>query len=166
MEWKENTKDFDRMLKNLQTLISREIKVGFFDTKYDDNNENLYVAQVAQWQEEGHKEGTNFAPPRPFFRQGFHNGVMSPAYKKPLGNLLSSVMSGVVSPTAAYKNLGEGLKFELEAAIDNGEAYAPNSPQWQEHKQKVYGTTSPLVYTGLMKDSVKYKITRKGSEDE
>lgn len=166
MEWKENTKDFDRVLKNLQTLISREIKIGFFDTTYDDNNENLYVAQVAQWQEEGHKEGVNFAPPRPFFRQGFHNGIMAPAYKAPLGKLLANVASGHLTPTAALKSLGDGLKFELEASIDNGEAYAPNSPAWQDHKQKIYGITSPLTYTGLMKESVKYKITRKGSGDE
>lgn len=166
MEWKDDTKAFDRLISNLTKLSTKEIKVGFFDTTYDDNNENLYVAQVAQWQEEGHKNGTNFAPPRPFFRQGFHNGVMSGKYREPLGKLIASVGDGLVTPQAACKKLGEGLKFELESSIENGQIYPPNSSAWQEHKQKIYGITTPLTYTGFMKDSVKYKITNKGSGDE
>ena len=162
MQWIDKDKGLTRLIENMLKLSTKEVKVGFFDTKYDDNNENLYVAQVAQWQEEGHKNGAIFAPPRPFFRQGFHNGVMT-HYKVPLGKLLASVGNGTTSPHAACKKLGEGLKFELEAAIENGNAYPANSPSWREHKQNTYGITTPLTYTGLMGDSVKYKITNVGS---
>lgn len=164
MEWKEDTRGLDRVLKNLENLISKEVKVGFFDTRYDDNNDNLYVAQVAQWMDEG--VPANNIPPRPFFRQTFNNVVMGSHYKVPFKNLMVKVADGIVSPTVACKNLGEGLKVELEHILDNGSAFAPNQAAWEDFKRRTTGATDPLTYTSFMKESVQFKITRKGSEDK
>ncbi len=159
MDWKEDTRAFDKIIKNITNLSQKEVQVGFFDTRYDQNNENLYVAQVAQWMDEG--VPANHIPARPFFRNNFDAKVKGQSYKAPFIKMISNVASGVVSPHAACKNLGEGLKVELESIIDNGSAFAPNSPEWQAHKQKMFGGGEPLTYTGLMKESVQYKITKR-----
>jgi hypothetical protein len=165
MKWVENTKELDKLVSRMEKLSSKSVLVGFFDTNYDDSNEGISVAQVAQWQEEGVKNGADFAPPRPFFRGTFLTKVKSPIYRKAFRNLLNTVSTGAKSAHAACKNLGEGLSLELKAAIDDGSQYAPNSDAWAAHKQKVYGITAPLTYTGFMQDSVKYKIVNSNGKE-
>lgn len=163
MNWEEDTKTFDKMLSSISNLTSKEVNVGFFDDKYGDENENLYVAQVAQWQEEGHKDGQTFAPARPFFRVAFREEVNSVKYEKAFDKMLDNVFNGKESPHSGCKRLGEGLTLELQQIIEHGEIFAPNSERWANTKRMYYGTfLAPLVFTGKMRDSVKFKITTKG----
>lgn len=156
MQWKEDTKAFDRMLKNLTALSEKEVKVGFFDKNYGAENDSLPVAQVAQWQEEGTPNGI---PSRPMFRVYLHNKVTS-SYKAPLGLLFKRVSEGKATPQKVCKELGESLELDLKAIIDEG-VPPPNSLDWSRQK----GGLSPLTHTGHMQDSVSYKITTKGRED-
>lgn len=166
MEWKEDTRVFDRMFSKIENLSSKEIKVGFFDDRYDDENDNLYVAQVAQWQEEGHKNGDSFAPPRPFFRNVFYSEVKSRKYEVPTEKLIKDVWEEKITPNAACKKLGSGLEFTLKSIIENGDMFKPNSPEWTEEKRKYYGVyLAPLNFTGKMQESVKFKITNKGGKE-
>ena len=153
--WRDDEREFDKLIKRVQKLEKKQVDVGFFDTKYGEDNNNLYVAQVAQWQEEG-------APniyPRPFIRTGLHSAVTSPAYKKAFDKALDSVASNRESASSVCARLGKGLQLELSQAIEDGQRYYPNSDDWAAFKQATTGASSPLVFTGKMRDSVKYKIT-------
>jgi hypothetical protein len=153
--WKDNEKEFDKLLKRMQTLEKKKVDVGFFDTKYGEENNNLYVAQVAQWQE----EGTPNIPPRPFIRTGLHSEVVSPKYKHAFSKAMDNVASGTETSANVCERLGAGLQMELSGVIDNGDKFVANKPDWAAFKQAVTGASSPLVFTGKMRDSVKYKIT-------
>jgi hypothetical protein len=156
MEWIENTKAFDRLLKNLNTLETKEVKVGFFDKYYGPDNDNLPVAQVAQWQEEGTPNGI---PARPMFRVHLHNKIMT-SYKAPIGRSIKDIAEGRSTITKVLKLLGEGLELDLKGIISEG-VPPPNSPAWSAKK----GGLPPLTFTGHMQDSVSYKITTKGKDD-
>lgn len=163
MQWKEDTKGLDRILDNLAKLSAKEVQVGFFDKKYGDDNNNLYVAQVAQWNEEGHMTGGGgYSPPRPFFRSHLFSSVKSSRYTTPLGKMIYKVMEKEQTVNSSLKKFGEGLALELAQIIDEGD-FAPNAPEWSAHKLKVTGSSTPLTYTGVMKDSVEYRIVNKNS---
>ena len=153
------------MLSNLEELPKYEVRVGFFDTMYGDDNDNHYVAQVAQWQEEGVKHDEKFTHPRPFFRQNFDQEVKSSKYRKPIGFMIDKVSKGISPVVKELTVMGQGLKLELGRILENGDMFAKNSDEWSEHKQKVYGSSTPLTYTGLMKDSVKFKVNKTGKND-
>lgn len=151
--WKNDEKEFDKLLKRMKSLELKQVDIGFFNTTYSSENGGLSVAQVAQWQE----EGTQTSPARPFIRTGFHQEVMN-KYKAPMNKALSNVASGTETPHAMCKRLGAGLQTEMELSIENGSRYAPNSAAWAAFKQSTTGASSPLIYTGKMRDSVKYRI--------
>lgn len=56
----------EKARKNLQDIDKKVVQVGFFDTYYGPENDNLPVATVAMWNEEG--EGVQM---RSFIRAGF-----------------------------------------------------------------------------------------------
>lgn len=147
-------------------LTNKEVNVGFFDDRYDSDNDNLYVAQVAQWQNDGHKSGVDFAPPRPFFTVEFSSRVTSNKYKKPMAKMLQQVCDSELTPHAAYKKLGTGLEFELKDIIEHGDMFKPNSQRWADEKRKYMGLyLPPLNFTGKMQESVKFKIVKKGRSE-
>jgi len=152
--WIDKEAGFNKLLKNLQALEAKNIDVGFFDTVHECG---INVAQIAQWQEE---EGVApHIPARPFIRVGFHSEVMSPRYKKAFNQLLDNVASGVESPTVACNRIGKRLETVMTLAIDDGARYTPNEKTWADRKARETGSTTPLIYTGTMRNSVKYKIT-------
>lgn len=158
--WKNDEKEFDKLLKRMKSLEMKQVDVGFFNTTYSSENGGLSVAQVAQWQEEGTIDSGGHIPARPFIRTGFHQEVMS-KYKAPINKALSNVASGTETPHAMCKRLGAGLQTEMQLAIENGSRYKANSVAWAAFKQSTTGASSPLIYTGKMRDSVKYRITNR-----
>jgi len=166
MHWEEKTKNLDKLLANMHKLASKEVNVGFFDDKYGDDNDNLPVAQVAQWQNDGHKAGVSFAPPRPFFTMEFASRVTSNKYKRPMGKMIQQVMDSQLTPHAGCKKLGIGLEMELQDIIEHGDMFKANSQRWADEKRKYMGQyIPPLNFTGKMKESVKYKIVnRRGTQ--
>ena len=67
MEFTKDTSVWDKLKRDLRLLNTLELNTGWFDKHYGAENNNLSIAQVAQWNEEGHGK----APPRPFIREGF-----------------------------------------------------------------------------------------------
>ncbi len=154
--WKDDEKGLDKLLKRLRELAIKEVQVGFFDTYYDDDNNGLSVAQVAQWQEEGTQE----IPSRPFIRTGFNNEVMS-MYKPQVNRMLDKVANGVITPHSACKSFGSDLKETMKLSIEEGHNYKANSASWAAFKARTTGSTTPLIFTGKMRDSVKYQVKSK-----
>lgn len=153
-----NTKGLDTILKRLEMAENLEVRWGFLDAKYGDDNEYHYVAQVAKWQEEGTKGG--HIPPRPFFKTNIAR-ILAPA--DPKGYRVHSVMKSVISGVMLNKyrqNFLEPVGKVLQEALQE-EILDFNNPRNSDTTIKRKGFDDPLIETGVMYDSVSYKIVRK-----
>ncbi len=154
MKWKDNTGKLDRLISNLEKLDKQQVNVGFFNSTYGAENNNLFVAQVAQWQEEG--VPANNIPPRPMFRTYLFAKVTASPYKIFNKMVLREICNGTLTAKKAYQSVGEKLVEDLKQIIQEGVPPA-NVAWWAAEK----GNLPPLTHTGHMKDSVEYKIVNK-----
>lgn len=147
---------------NTEMIKSGVVRVGFFeDKKYDDD---LPVAQVAQWNE----YGTNVdhgVPPRPFMRPAVFEK------KKELTELLRKqyrqAMKDNKNTMEVLNKFGAYVVEKIKAQIDS--VHSPeNAPitingGWlgRKGKKSVYiegkGGSKPLYDTGFMENSVDYQ---------
>lgn len=151
--WKNKDAALRKVIKSLATIDKREVRVGFFNKQYSDENNNLQVAQVAQWMEEG--VPSNNVPSRPMFRVDFADKISEPASVAYVGNQLKSVLDRVSTPTNVLGNIGESLTLKLKGIIAQG--VPPPNKEWAVIKNGL----PPLVFTGFMRDSVEYRIRYK-----
>ena len=154
MEWVNDDKQLLKLFKQLEILNSKEAQVGFFGTQYGADNDNLYVAQVAQWQEEGTSNGN--IPERRMFRTYLYDKLKGAGYKTTISTQLRHVLNNTKTPTQAYQVLGAHAASELQDIIREGVPPA-NSPSTIASK----GSATPLMDTGFMHDSVAHKVTNK-----
>ena len=106
-----DTRVWDAMKKNLMKGKDFSIDTGFFDKYYGPENDNLSVAQVAQWQEEGTKGGQGNGsgiPMRPFIRAGFMiKNIEKLDWITPeVKGMISAVALGNMSWNQLYHKLG------------------------------------------------------------
>ena len=159
MKWKEDRKKLDGIISSLNKLDALEVQVGFFNTRYPDSNDNLYVAQVAQWQEEG--VPANNIPPRPMFRTHLFSKITGGTYKILNRVVLTAVCDKQLTPRKAYEDVGEKLVEDLKNIIAEG--VPPKNVDWWAAKK---GNLPPLTHTGFMKDSVDYRVVKKSVGEE
>lgn len=148
-----DTSGWDKLKKNLLKANQEELNVGFFpESRYDSSNDNLPVAQVAQFMEEG--DPVRY-PPRPFIRAGFLPRLKTPEYIPIFQQAIKSVLDGQSTFRQAYAQLGPIMVRGLQNEIIGWDT-PPNSPQTIEAK----GFNDPLINTGKMLESVDFKIER------
>lgn len=141
-----------KMKKNLMKGSHLAVKVGFFeDAQYGSENNNLFVAQVAQFNEEGMG-----VPMRSFIRSGFIPNLEDKKLPSWVFVELDLVAQGKTTWTRLYEELGEEFVEQMKAVIVAWDT-PPNSARTEEEK----GFNDPLVDTGLMRDSVDYRLGRK-----
>jgi hypothetical protein len=144
---------WDKLKKNLLQANKESLKLGFFeDSIYGPENDNLNVAQVAQFMEEG--DPVKY-PPRPFIRIGFLPRLKTPEYIPIFQQAIKSVLDGQSSFKQAYTRLGPTLVKGLQNEIIGWDT-PPNSPQTIEAK----GFNDPLINTGKLLESVDFKIEK------
>lgn len=141
------------MKVNLIKGNSLEVKVGVFDKYYGPENENLPVAQVFQWNEEGSETNPMRPAIRYYIMQLEKEGKMIPF----ISSYLNSVALGSMTWTQLYEKIGEEAAKDLKRVVDEWEI-PPNSPSTIAEKD---GRNDPLVDTGLMRDSIESKVGRK-----
>lgn len=141
------------MKKNLIKGQSLAAKIGVFDKYYGEENDNLPVAQVFQWNEEGSETNPMRPAIRYFIMQLEKEGKFIPFISK----YLNSVAMGTMTWTQLYDKIGEAAAKDLREVVDQWEI-PPNSPKTIEEKG---GRNDPLVDTGTMRDSIEHKIGRK-----
>lgn len=158
-----DTSVWDKMKKNVSNGSLEEIKLGFFpDSVYGSDNDNLPVAQVVQWQEEGTEGGQGNGsgiPPRPFMRVGFKSSLMKPRSQDWFKASINRIVMGESTFRQEYNSTGKLFVKELQEVIEEWSSPA-NSPVTIANK----GFNDPLIETGFMKDSVDYKIEKKGTD--
>jgi len=146
------TSDGKKLFKALEELAKLEVRVGFQKGEATADN-GTDIADIAMWNE----VGTVHIPPRPFMRNSVdsNEGVIK-------GNCLKvaeAVVNGM-SAEQALDILGNMQKGLIQDSIESG-GYTPNAPSTIRKK----GSSTPLIDTGLMRQSVNYVVQPKGQGD-
>jgi hypothetical protein len=145
--------EWRKMKKNLlkgQQLCS---KVGVFDKFYGPENDNLPVATILMWNEEGNQN----MPMRPSIRAGFIPELQKNAWiDQQVINWLNMVMEGKMTWTTFYTKLGPQLADMMQKEIEKW-SVPMNAPLTIELK----GFNNPLIDSGTMVDSVESQLGRR-----
>ena len=137
---------FEQMLKDLTNL---EVRIGFQAGEASEDN-GVDMCDVAAWNE----LGTAHSPARPFMRQSVDN------HEGEINEFLQSKKRDLVSGASAeqvLKEIGIFQKNLMQNEITSGN-FAPNAPATIRKKK----SSTPLVDTGRMRQSVNYQIKPKG----
>lgn len=143
-------------------IRSGVVRVGFFaESKYEDD---LPVAQVARWNEFGTRIDHGI-PPRPFMRPAVFEHKQELTEK--LRSLYRKAFKDNQNTMAVLELFGEDVVEKIKSQIDsvNTPENAPITIHggWlgRKGKKAVYiegkGGSKPLIDTGVMQRSVKYK---------
>lgn len=148
MKFTKNTAQWDKLKANLLKNIP-QLNTGFFsNSSYGPENDNLPVATVAQWNEEGSSDN----PPRPFMRVGFGGVLRAGKLDKNIANAITRIAEGE-SPMQSLKILGPVFVNEMRQQIIDWDSPA-NSPRTVAEK----GFNDPLRDTDTMLNSVDYRV--------
>lgn len=136
-------------------------KVGFFpESRYGPENDNLPVATVAMWQEEGTRGGQNNGsgiPARPFMRytiESLRKGDKD--YSNILRREFVRFLDGKITKSKMISELGDYTKDQMKDNIVRWST-PPNSQSTIDRK----GFNDPLVESGKMWQSVDSKLGRR-----
>lgn len=154
---KKDTRVWEAMQRRLLRGAPKEAQVGFWGGTHPSGNN---IAQIAAWNEEGHMNGGSFAgtitPARPFIRQGFMSGVKK--YVSTRNMDFHRIAMGQYTWSQFHDSVGYDLQ-KLMRTVIQGWDKPPNSPVTVYIK----GFNNPLIETGTLMASVKYKIVQKRS---
>lgn len=152
-----NTKKLDDMLKRVKALDGQEVRVGWFQGQnYGPENNNLPIATVAMWQEEGTIGGQGNGggiPPRPSIRTFFSEIGRSRTFKGKFAGILRSYIEGQGTPRQQGLSIGNIIKAGIQESIREWDDPA-NAPITVAIK----GFNDPLIETGKMMLSVAIKV--------
>lgn len=141
-----DTKPWEKLKKEFMSLDNIKIQVGWFNTNYSSENDNLPHACVASLQEEGSEK----IPPRPFMRVGLKQEVKSDP--KVFDAIIQAVTSGR-SALSAAKTSSPALVAMLQKVMNEWSS-PPNAPRTVAEK----GFNNPLIDTGELRDSIQVKV--------
>lgn len=145
-----------KMKKDLLKASNLEVQVGIVEpTFYGSDNDNLSVAQVWQWQEEG-LPAQNI-PTRPAIRVGFMAPIKKGMYDSYFVESIQRIAAGKSTFKQEYTKIGVMAKADLKEAVEQWDS-PPNSPVTVELK----GFNNPLIDSGLLYESIDFKVTNKG----
>lgn len=140
-------RELESLMKRMHTLSETTVHAGFFEEdRYGAENDFLPVAQVAFWNEKGIG-----VPRREFMRPAFLSHENQAWYANFIRQAVEAAIHG-----RPYKPILKRLGKEIAGVISvNIEDFpGSNSRAWVAIK----GFDDPLMYTGKMLSSVKYKI--------
>lgn len=146
---KVETRKLPALIKRLDKLNGTEVEVGFFeDDKYGPENGNLFVAQVAAYNE----FGTETVPQRPFMTETFEGFANQFQMARGIRAVFMNALQDGRRVQGLLKSLGVTVADIMQVSIDDWPG--SNSPSTIARK----GKNDPLYDTGKMLESVKFKI--------
>lgn len=149
---------WNKLKKELLKGSDLEVKVGIVEpTNYGSDNDNLSVAQVWQWQEEG--VPAQNIPTRPAIRVGFMAPIKKGSYDKMFAESMQRIASGKSTFKQEYTRIGVQAKADLKKAVADWDT-PRNAPYTIELK----GFDNPLIDSGLLYESIDFKVDKKGSD--
>src|SRR5690554_5364079 len=154
-----NDKLWQQMKKRLTALDGIEARVGWFSGQnYGPENDNLPIAQVAQFNEEGTRGGQGNGsgiPSRPFIRTLFMSLKKSSSFRSYVASELRMYFAGQKTANKMMSALGNYVREEMRKSITEWTT-PPNSPYTIAKK----GFNDPLVETGLMGRSIAVRVLK------
>lgn len=139
------------LMKRVGNLHGVEIDTGFFpEDQYGPENASLPVAQVAWYNERGLG---NMVPSRPFMEKTFSDTVELQFYAAGMRRVFQDTLDKGRSTRTLLKALGEHVVGVMKMNIVDWTTPA-NSARWAAIK----GFNDPLIFTGKMLNSVKYRL--------
>lgn len=143
----------ESLIKRVDALDCTEILAGFFpEDQYDSDNDNLPVAQVAWYNERGLGMAV---PSRPFMEKTFYTMSDVQFYARGMETIARDVLNQGKSTKSLLKDLGQHVVGVMQMNIVDWTS-PPNSKRWEAIK----GKNDPLIFTGKMLESVKYKVEK------
>lgn len=149
---------WNKLKKELLKGSNQEVQVGIVEpTNYGPDNDNLSVATVWSWQEEG-LPAQNI-PPRPAIRVGFMAPIKKGSYDKIFAESMQRIAEGKSTFKQEYTRIGVQAQVDLKKAVADWDS-PRNAPLTVELK----GFDNPLIDSGLLYDSIDFKVANRGSE--
>ena len=149
-------KVWNNLKKSFAKAEMLEDQVGWqADAVYGSDNENLPMAQVAQWQEEG--VASKNIPPRPFMRVGFKAALSKGANDASFKRIVTSVANGQDVFKALHKE-GDSFRQTLRQVMIDWDT-PRNAPTTVELK----GFDDPLIETSELISNITSKTTKRGT---
>lgn len=158
-------KAWEKLKKNFLEAESYEGRLGWFpENRYSSDNENLAMAQVAKWNEEGQNNGIGAlipgaeTPPRPFMRVNLRNKLISGSNTREFKNIVEAVANGksILQPLKQAGNEFQDTLQDVMRDFDN----PGNAPLTIALK----GFDDPLRNSGQLIENVNYKVSKKGKD--
>ncbi len=146
--WSDLTSDGKKYFSDLEKLANMVVQVGF-QANMPHGDDDISIAEIAAYNEYGDSR----TPARPFMKQSFENHESE--LQAACDHLTDSLASGN-SLQNGLEELGVFLKGLVQEEILEGN-FAANSPATIAMK----GSNTPLIDTGLMRQSVNYVIKSK-----
>lgn len=157
-----DNKKWNSIKRNLTRQKGRAVDVGWWGGKSHPRTK-VSIAQIAQWNEEGHYNGGayegTYTPPRPFIRSSLLPFLKRKLVTTYIGSV-ESIADGKSTWTALNNLMSKDAKEALEKAIIGWNS-PPNSPRTIELK----GFNEPLIETGALLDNIRTRIARLGGGD-
>lgn len=133
-----------------------ENQLGWFeDNRYGSDNENLPMAQVAQWIEEGVRSKN--IPERPFMRVGLDDRLKGGENKESFKRIITAVANGQDVFKALHRE-GDSFRQTLRQVMMDWDT-PPNSPTTIELK----GFDDPLIESSELISNISSKTVKKGA---
>ncbi|MNF36759.1 hypothetical protein D3C85_607430 [compost metagenome] len=141
------------LVKRVKAINRTEVSTGFFpEDQYGPDNSNLPVAQVAWYNERGLG---NMVPSRPFMTKTFSDVEELRFYAAGMESVLTDVLDKGRLTKRKLDALGQFVVSVMQMTIADWTTPA-NSERWAAIK----GKNDPLVFTGKMLQSVKYRVEK------
>lgn len=156
---------WNKLKKNFLQADSFEARVGWFpEDRYGSENDNLQMAQVAKWNEEGHNNGAGSlvpdaeTPPRPFMRVSFRNALKAGSNDREFRQIVQAVVEGksVMQPLKSSGRAFENTLRKVMIDFDN----PGNAALTIEMK----GFDDPLINSSQLVANVNSKVAKKGAD--
>lgn len=141
-----------KLKKSFLQAEKLENQVGWLDTSYGSDNDNLPHAQVAQWIEEG--VASKNIPPRPYMRVGFRDSLAKGANDASFKRMVAAVANGQ-DVFRAFHREGDSFRQTLRQIMIDWDT-PPNSPVTVELK----GFDDPLIESSELISNVSSKTVR------
>ena len=147
----------DAIIKELTGLGQYSVKAGIPESTGKEGVDGVTVAQYAAWNEYGvaKKDGGWHIPPRPFVTGWVENKTEE--IKRIQETLVKSVSEGKLTAEKAVELLGQFAQDGIKQYIKTGD-FVSNA----ESTIRAKNSSTPLIDTGTMMDSISFEIKKDG----
>jgi hypothetical protein len=147
---------WNNLKKSFAKAEMLEDRLGWFEeNQYGSDNDNLPMAQVANWLEEG--VASKNIPPRPFMRVGLKAALSKGANDASFKRIVTAVANGQDVFKALHKE-GDSFRQTLRQVMIDWDT-PRNAPSTVELK----GFDDPLIETSELISNVTVKTTKRGT---